>query len=185
MSDQGRILIVDDDPRNISRIEQALEAIGRESVSACDEAQALAALSRLSGPHGFPGAVITDMKMPVMDGLEFLERARAIDGDLPVIVITAYGDVASAVKAMKNGAYDFIERPFEAEVLRTGVLRALEKRDLVLEPERMDAVESTFIRAAPADHAGNVQATADALGIPRRTLNEKMRKHGLDRKEFL
>jgi two-component system C4-dicarboxylate transport response regulator DctD len=52
-------------------------------------------------------------------------------------------------------------------------------------PEQMDAVESTFIRAALADHAGNIQATADALGIPRRTLNEKMRKHGLDRKEFL
>ena len=137
MSGKGRILIVDDDPRNIARIEQALGAIERESISAGDGAQALAALSRLSGPHGFPGVVITDMKMPVMDGLEFLERARAIDGDLPVILITAYGDVASAVKAMKNGAYDFIERPFEAEMLRTRVMRALEKRDLVLENRRL------------------------------------------------
>jgi len=137
MIDQGRILIVDDDPANISRIEQALEAIGCQSVSAPDGAQALAALSRLSGPHGFPGVVITDMKMPVMDGLELLERARAIDGDLPVILITAYGDVASAVKAMKNGAYDFIERPFEADMLRTRVVRALEKRALVLENRRL------------------------------------------------
>ena len=52
-------------------------------------------------------------------------------------------------------------------------------------PEQIDAVESTFIRAALADHDGNIQATAEALGIPRRTLNEKMRKHGLERKEFL
>jgi two-component system C4-dicarboxylate transport response regulator DctD len=51
-------------------------------------------------------------------------------------------------------------------------------------PAQMDAVEGTFLRTALTDNAGNIQATADALGIPRRTLNEKMRKHGLDRKEF-
>src|SRR5262249_20447162 len=51
-------------------------------------------------------------------------------------------------------------------------------------PEQMDAVESTLIRTALADNAGNVQAAADALGVPRRTLSEKLRKHGLDRKEF-
>ena len=51
-------------------------------------------------------------------------------------------------------------------------------------PEQMDAVESTLIRAALADNGGNVQAAADALGIPRRTLSEKMRKHGLAGKEF-
>ena len=51
-------------------------------------------------------------------------------------------------------------------------------------PEQLDAVESTLIRVALAEHGGNVQVTADALGIPRRTLNEKMRKHGLERKEF-
>jgi two-component system C4-dicarboxylate transport response regulator DctD len=137
MSDSGHILIVDDDPKNIARIEQALAAIDCETVSAGDGEQALAAMARLSGPQGYPGIVITDMKMPVMDGLDFLERARAIDSDLPVILISAYGDVSSAVQAMKNGAYDFIERPFETELLRTRVMRALEKRSLVLENRRL------------------------------------------------
>ena len=137
MSDQCRLLIVDDDPRNIARIEQALGPIGCEPVSAGDGAEALIVLAHRSGSHGFPGIVITDMKMPGMDGLEFLERARAIDADLPVILITAYGDVASAVQAMKIGAYDFIERPFDADGLRTRVTRALEKRQLVLENRRL------------------------------------------------
>ena len=137
MTNKRRLLIVDDDPSNISRIEQALGAIGCEPTPAGDGAQALLALARLSGSHGFPGVVITDMKMPLMDGLEFLERARAIDSDLPIILITAHGDVASAVKAMKNGAYDFIERPFEVEMLRARVIRALDKRDLVLENRRL------------------------------------------------
>jgi two-component system C4-dicarboxylate transport response regulator DctD len=137
MSESDYVLIVDDDPKNISRIEQALAAVGCITVSAGNGEQALTEMSRLSGPHGFPGIVITDMKMPVMDGLEFLGRARAIDGDLPVILISAYGEVASAVQAMKNGAYDFIERPFEAEMLRTRVMRALEKRNLVMENRRL------------------------------------------------
>jgi two-component system C4-dicarboxylate transport response regulator DctD len=139
MSYSGPILIVDDDPRNISRIEQALATIDCETDSAGDGEQALVAMSRLSGSHGFPGIVITDMKMPVMGGLEFLERAQAIDSDLPVILISAYGEVASAVQAMKNGAYDFIERPFETENLRTMIMRALEKRTLVMENRRLKA----------------------------------------------
>ena len=51
-------------------------------------------------------------------------------------------------------------------------------------PEQLDAIEATFVRTALADSGGNIQATADALGIPRRTLNEKMRKHGIQRKDF-
>ena len=119
MSERDHILIVDDDPKNISRIEQALSVIDCEMASAGDGEQALATMSRLSGPHGFSGIVITDMKMPVMDGLEFLEQARTIDSDMPVILITAYGEVASAVQAMKSGAYDFIERPFQTDLLRS------------------------------------------------------------------
>ncbi len=139
MNDSPRILIVDDDSKNISRIEQALAGIDCETVSAVNVEQALESLSRLSGPHGFSGIVITDMKMPVMGGLELLERAKVIDGDLPVILITAYGEVASAVQAMKNGAYDFIERPFETEMLRRRVLRAIEKRNLIMENRRLRA----------------------------------------------
>jgi DNA-binding NtrC family response regulator len=139
LSERPYILIVDDDPMNIDLLEQALEETGKPIVTATNGEEGLATLSRLSGPHGFPGIVVTDMKMPVMDGLDFLERSQAIDVDLPVILITAYGDVASAVRAMKNGAYDFIERPFDAERLRSRVTRALESRRLVLENRELKA----------------------------------------------
>ena len=139
MSDLPYILIVDDDPKNISRLEKTLEETDCRTASAADGEQALSVLSQLSGSHGFPGIVVTDMKMPVMDGLDLLERARGLDGDLPVILITAYGDVASAVRAMKNGAYDFIERPFDANQLRARVSRALESRRVVLENRELRA----------------------------------------------
>jgi two-component system C4-dicarboxylate transport response regulator DctD len=151
------ILVVDDDKMNIDLLEQALEETGQSIVTAGNGEEALAALSRLSDVQGFPGIVVTDMKMPVMDGLEFLKRARAMDSDLPVILITAYGDVASAVKAMKNGAWDFIERPFDGEQLRTRVIRALESRSLVLENRRLKAelasrpgMAAKLIGSAPA-----------------------------------
>jgi DNA-binding NtrC family response regulator len=139
MSDFPIVLIVDDDPKNISRLGKVLEKIDCESASAGNGEQALSALSRLAGPHGFPGIVVSDMKMPVMDGLDLLERTHAIDSDLPVILITAFGDVASAVRAMKTGAYDFIERPFDSEYLRARVARALESRRLVLENRELRA----------------------------------------------
>ena len=133
MSDMSRILIVDDDPTNIKLLRQDLEDVDANLETAANGEKALGVLSSLSGAHGFPGIIVTDMKMPIMDGLELLERARAMDGELPVILITSYGDVASAVRAMKNGAYDFIERPFDAEQLRARVARALDSRRVVLE----------------------------------------------------
>lgn len=139
MSESDLILIVDDDPQNISRIEQALASLACRSATASDGRQALAELANLSGPHGFPGIVITDWRMPVMDGNELLKRIRADDGDLPVILISAYGEITTAVQAMKEGAYDFLERPFDAEVLRARVRRALEKRNLVTENRRLKA----------------------------------------------
>jgi two-component system C4-dicarboxylate transport response regulator DctD len=72
-----------------------------------------------------------------MDGLEFLVKALKSDADLPVIVISAYGEVATAVEAMKAGAYDFIERPFDMDDLLSKVTRALDKRQLVLDNRRL------------------------------------------------
>ncbi len=139
MSELPCILIVDDDPENISRIGKVLEKTVCETAAAANGERALSVLSQLSGAHGFPGIVVTDMKMPVMDGLDLLERARALDSELPVIMITSYGDVASAVRAMKAGAYDFIERPFDPEQLRARVTRALESRRVVLENRELKA----------------------------------------------
>jgi DNA-binding NtrC family response regulator len=74
-----------------------------------------------------------------MDGLELLRRVHQNDADFPVILISAYGEISSAVDAMKSGAYDFLERPFDVEDLRARVRRALEKRELVLEYRQLKA----------------------------------------------
>jgi two-component system C4-dicarboxylate transport response regulator DctD len=133
------ILIVDDDPANVARMVQAFSPLACEPVTAADGAEGLAALARLSGPQGFSGIVVTDLKMPVMGGIELLQEAHKSDVDLPVILISAYGEVSSAVEAMKSGAYDFLERPFDVEDLRARAARALEKRELVLENRRLKA----------------------------------------------
>jgi two-component system C4-dicarboxylate transport response regulator DctD len=75
--------------------------------------------------------------MPGLDGLQFLEKARAIDPDLPVILITGHGDVSMAVEAMRAGAYDFIEKPFAVEDLVDTVGRALDKRRLTMENRQL------------------------------------------------
>ncbi len=106
---------------------------------------------------GFPGIVVTDVRLPGMDGLALLERIRAIDSDLPVILVTGHGDVAMAVEAMKLGAYDFIEKPFSSEQLADVAQRALEKRHLTLELDTLrrrlgarDAIEAKILGRSPA-----------------------------------
>jgi two-component system C4-dicarboxylate transport response regulator DctD len=82
-------------------------------------------------------AIVSDLKMPGMDGLGFLRRVREFDPDLPVILITAHGDVPTAVQAMRAGAYDFVQKPYGADRLVECVGRACEKRRLVLENRRL------------------------------------------------
>ena len=83
--------------------------------------------------YNWPGIVVCDIRLPGMDGLEFLVEARKKDVDLPVILITGHGDISTAVQAIRDGAYDFIEKPYSAERLVKTVQRALEKRTLTLE----------------------------------------------------
>ena len=77
--------------------------------------------------------LVTDMSMPEMNGLDILRKIVAVDPDLPIIMVTGHGDIQTAVQAMRDGAYDFIEKPFEAAEFVTSVRRALEKRFLFLE----------------------------------------------------
>jgi len=128
------ILVVDDDPTNRDLMAQQLAGIGGEVMTAGD---GKAALEKLR--PGFPGAVVADVKMPRMDGLELLRHAREIDAELPVILVTGHGDIAMAVQAMRDGAYDFIERPYDAERLREMAARALHARSLVLDNRTLRA----------------------------------------------
>jgi two-component system, NtrC family, C4-dicarboxylate transport response regulator DctD len=127
------VLLVDDDPENISRMRQALDPLGLTALGAANGEEALAVLRRNVVPGGFAGIVVSDLKMPVMDGLEFLGQARKEDAELAVILISAYGEISSAVEAMKTGAFDFLERPIDPDDFCARVTRAIANRDLVLE----------------------------------------------------
>ena len=87
----------------------------------------------------FEGIVLTDIHMPAMHGLELLKAVHQIDPEIPVVVLTGYGAVALAVQAMQQGAYDFLEKPFDNAHLVEVARRALEKRALVLENRRLKA----------------------------------------------
>ncbi len=81
----------------------------------------------------FPGVVVSDVRMPRIDGLELFRRLRKVDPELPVILITGHGDIAMAVEAMREGAYDFLAKPYAGDRLLGSIRHALEKRRLVLE----------------------------------------------------
>jgi two-component system C4-dicarboxylate transport response regulator DctD len=87
----------------------------------------------------FDGIVVTDVRLPGRSGLELLQHAVQLDRELPVILVTGHGDVAMAVQAMRDGAYDFVEKPFSADHLVAVVRRALDKRRLVLDNRRLRA----------------------------------------------
>ncbi|NUB15261.1 response regulator, partial [Azospirillum brasilense] len=128
----GSVLFVDDERSVRLAGQQALELAGFD-VTACDGAErALRHLGR-----DWPGALVTDVRMPQIDGLELMERALALDPELPVILITGHGDVPMAVEAMRRGAYDFLEKPFPSDRLVEVTRRAVEKRRLVLENRRL------------------------------------------------
>lgn len=122
------VMFVDDEAPIREAVRQWLERSGF-TVHLCASAQEC--LKRL--PEDFPGVVISDLRMPGMDGMALLEQVRARDPELPFLLVTAHGDVPQAVEAMRLGAYDFIEKPFTPERLLGSLRRALEKRQLTRE----------------------------------------------------
>ncbi|KAF5887525.1 sigma-54 dependent transcriptional regulator [Rhizobium sp. PEPV16] len=122
------VALIDDDKDLRRATAQTLELAGF-SVSAYDGAKA--ALADL--PADFAGPVVTDIRMPEIDGLQLFATLQGMDVDLPVILMTGHGDIPMAVQAIQDGAYDFIAKPFSADRLVQSVRRASEKRRLVLE----------------------------------------------------
>ncbi len=124
----NKVYVVDDDAEMRVATSQWLELSGYDVVSFPD---ALTALDQLTA--SFNGVVVSDIRMPKMDGMAFLTRLNQLDADIPVVLVTAHGDVQMAVEAMRQGAYDFIEKPFEPARLLDVVQRACEKRRLIME----------------------------------------------------
>ncbi len=129
---QVRILVVDDEPAARGGLEKLLRGEGYVVDVAEDGVQALAIMK----DHP-PDVVVTDLKMPNMDGIELMKKLHETDSSAPVIVATAFGDVGSAVHAMRAGAEDYLTKPIDFDALIVAVQRALERRDLRVEAENL------------------------------------------------
>ena len=130
----GPVFVVDDDADLRASTAQAMDLAGL-AVRAFASAEEMADLVGF----GFPGVVLTDIRMPGIDGMTLMNRIHAIDREVPVILMTGHGDLQLAVRAMREGAHDFIEKPFAAAQLTEIVARALEYRRLVVENRALRA----------------------------------------------
>lgn len=153
--ENGRVFVVEDDAILREATIQALELSGL-SVEGFDSA---VRASRNLTP-GFEGCVVTDIRMDEMDGMQLFARVRALDPEIPVILITGHGDIEMAVRAMRDGAFDFLAKPFGTDHLTAVVRKALQSRRLVLDNRALrDAIaKSSQEPVAQSRIAGRLRA---------------------------
>jgi two-component system, NtrC family, C4-dicarboxylate transport response regulator DctD len=158
-----QVALVEDDPPLRDATLQALSLEGAEVIAFAD---ARAALGWLDPDYG--GVVVSDVRMPGIDGIAFFAALREIDSDLPVILTTGHGDIAMAVDAMKNGAADFLTKPYATADLIRAVRAAAERRALALENRRLreDAGRSAGL-AIPGPSAAAQQLRSVIEGVAR------------------
>ncbi|HSB80056.1 MAG TPA: sigma-54 dependent transcriptional regulator [Candidatus Methylomirabilis sp.] len=120
------VLVVDDDPTARRMLDVRMRALGCQVAMAATGQEALTAIAR-----DLPAVILLDLQMPQMDGMDVLRALNREGMDVPTIVITAHGTIDTAVEAMKEGAVDFILKPFDPQYLEIAVRRALERRQLL------------------------------------------------------
>jgi DNA-binding NtrC family response regulator len=149
------ILVVDDEAEVRSLLAQCLGQAGFGVVTAADGEEALA---RMRGDR--PAAVLLDLTMPRLGGLEALPEMKRIAPDTPIIICTAHVDVATAVSAMRLGAYDYLTKPFDLELVRASARRAVERHQL---RARIEELESQGDGAWLAERMGQSAAVARVI----------------------
>jgi two-component system NtrC family response regulator/two-component system response regulator HydG len=132
LSIKGRIVVIDDEVNAASALETLLGEDGHEVWRANDARAGLALLEKTA-----PDVVLTDLRMPGMDGLELLQRIKEVRPETMVILMTAYGTVKTAVKAMQMGAEDYLGKPLDMDELEVVLRRALEKKRLLQETQML------------------------------------------------
>ncbi len=123
------VVVIEDDVDVQLGCIQALKLDGIKAIGVASAEKA----GTLLTVKNFPGIIVTDIRLPGMSGMDYLRQIMAEDPDLPVIMITGHGNIETAVKAMRDGAYDFLQKPFSSQQLVSLVRRALDKRRLTLE----------------------------------------------------
>src|SRR5262245_25882754 len=122
---RGRVLVIDDEEAIRKSLRMVLEYEGYEFLEAASGPEGLETLKRES-----PDALLLDIKMPGMDGVEVLDVLRGRDQQIPVLMISGHGDIPTAVEAIHKGAYDFIEKPLESDRVLTALRNAIERKRL-------------------------------------------------------
>lgn len=136
-----RILVIDDEPYAITLVSDMLQDNYAVSV-AKSAAQGLEQIS-----NDEPFIILTDIKMPEMDGITFLKKVKETNGNLiPVILMTGHGSKTLAIEAVKEGAFDFLEKPFEGEELLFAIKRAVTFRTLIEEKKIFEEKQQEFVK---------------------------------------
>ena len=147
MTDRPTVFIVDDDPAVREGLSRLVRSAGYP-VECFETAAAFLETWR----DGRPGCLVTDIRMPGMSGLELQERMRAQGSSIPTIVLTGFGDVPGAVRALKGGALDFLQKPFEPDVLLVRIAEAFKEDARVRKASAKAAeVRSRLTRLTPRE----------------------------------
>ncbi len=161
---QRTVLVVDDDAADLARLVTIFERLGLRALPATSGREALDTL------RGTPiDVVLTDLMMPGMSGVDLLKNVKAIAPDTEVIVMTAYGTIERAVEAMREGAYDFVTKPFRRAQIERVVTRAVEKQNLLAENKALRAqlADARGARATTGGIIGNAPALRKVLETAR------------------
>jgi two-component system response regulator HydG len=165
---KARVLVVDDDASARGGLEKLLRSEGYVVDTAESGA---AALERAA--EAPPDVVVTDLKMPNMDGIELLQKLREQDPTLPVIVATSFQDLHSAVRGMRAGAEDYLTKPIDFEALTVTLERALERRDVRLEAENLRRQLRERDAEGLQGLLGASAAMQQVYGVARRVANSR------------
>jgi two-component system nitrogen regulation response regulator NtrX len=122
---RARVLVIDDEEAIRKSLRMVLEYEGYEFLEAASGPEGLETLRREN-----PDALLLDIKMPGMDGMEVLQAARTRDAHTPILMISGHGDIPTAVDALRKGAYDFLEKPLETERVLAALRNAIERKRL-------------------------------------------------------
>ncbi len=167
MADNGKHVLIVDDDRQVREVLHEIFLSNDYKCQLANDGREGLELFRATRPP----LTVTDVKMPVMDGLEFLKSIRGLDPDAAVIVLTGVGDIKTAIESLKVGAYDFIIKPVNVDELLIAAERAVERRHLLIERRQYQATLERRVEEATRDLAltlrelqDTYRATLEALG---------------------
>lgn len=191
----GKVLIVDDEPEALENCRRILSRLSYECLTESDPVRALDVMERER-----PGLVLTDLRMPGLDGIGVLNAAKRLDPEVQVVLLTAYATVQTAVTSMRQGALDYLTKPFAGAELEQVVRRAFaqESRDDASHPSRGEggtdqevasfkdakqkmvrSFERSFLQELLKRHHGHIGHAAQAAGVDRKTIERMIKRHRL------